>query len=281
MKEPDEIVRALVRNDPPDEQDVGPAVVVLVEDPGVGGHIEVRAEPRQEWKQIYEEAWRINRDFFYDPNMHGADWPAMKKKYEIFLPHLTSSADLYRVVRWMLSELAVGHSYITSYGERTFEKKTVQGGLLGADYELVDGRYKFKKIYGGLNWSAAMRSPLTAPGVNVREGEFLLAVSGQELKAPVELYSLFENTAGKLTELTVGPTADGKNSRTVTVEPIATEYNLRNMDWLENMQAWQALPPEKRQAQAWAQVPASVTASTRATSFRLSFIAHLNLFGSN
>ncbi|QJW92828.1 S41 family peptidase [Frigoriglobus tundricola] len=195
--------------------------------------IEVRVDPRAEWKQIYEEAWRINRDFFYDPNMHGADWPAMKKKYEVFLPHLTSSADLYRVVRWMLSELAVGHSYITSYGERTFERKTVPGGLLGADFEVADGRYRFKKIYGGLNWSAAMRSPLTAPGVNVKEGTFLLAVNGTELKAPTEVYSLFENTAGKLVEITVGPTADGKNSRTVAVEPIASEYNLRNMDWVE------------------------------------------------
>ncbi|HEY1189155.1 MAG TPA: PDZ domain-containing protein, partial [Gemmata sp.] len=194
---------------------------------------EVRVDPRAEWNQIFEEAWRINRDFFYDPNMHGADWPAMKKKYEVFLPHLTSSADLYRVIRWMLSELAVGHSYITSFGERPFERKTVPGGLLGADYEIVDGRYKFKKIYGGLNWSAAMRSPLTAPGVNVKEGEFLLAVNGKELKAPTELYLLFENTAGKLTDLTVGPNADGTKSRTVSVEPIASEYNLRNMDWVE------------------------------------------------
>jgi tricorn protease len=133
----------------------------------------------------------------------------------------------------MLSELAVGHSYITSYGERPFEKKTVQGGLLGADFEIADGRYKFKKIYGGLNWSAAMRSPLTAPGVNVKEGEFLLAVNGKELKAPTEVYSLFENTAGKLTDITVGPNADGTKSRTVSVEPIASEYNLRNMDWVE------------------------------------------------
>ena len=195
--------------------------------------IEVRVDPRAEWKQILEEAWRINRDFFYDPNMHGADWPAVKKKYEVFLPHLTSSADLYRVVRWMLSELAVGHSYITSFGERTFERKTVPGGLLGADYEIANDRYKFKKIYGGLNWSATMRSPLTAPGVNVKEGEFLLAVNGKELKAPTEVFALFENTSGKLTELTVGPNADGTGSRTVTVEPIASEYNLRNMDWVE------------------------------------------------
>src|SRR5207248_8604348 len=84
--------------------------------------VEVRVDPRAEWPQIFEEAWRVNRDFFYDPHMHGADWPAMKKKYEQFLPHVTNSGDLYRVIRWMLSELAVGHSYITSYGERVNEK---------------------------------------------------------------------------------------------------------------------------------------------------------------
>ncbi|HVL15770.1 MAG TPA: PDZ domain-containing protein [Gemmata sp.] len=194
--------------------------------------IEVRVEPREEWRQIFDEAWRINRDFFYDPNMHGADWPAVKKKYEQFLPHLTTSGDLYRVIRWMLSELAVGHSYMTP-GERLREKKTVQGGLLGADFEVADGRYRFKKIYGGLNWTANTRSPLTAPGVNVKEGEYLLAVNGKELKAPAELYAAFENTAGKLTDITVGPNPDGKDSRTVTVEPIASELALRNLDWIE------------------------------------------------
>ena len=195
--------------------------------------IEVKVDPRAEWKQILHEAWRINRDMFYDPHMHGADWPAMKTKYEAFLPHLTNSGDLYKVIRWMLSELSVGHSYITAYGERLHERKSVPGGLLGADYEIADGRYRFKKVYGGLNWSSTFRSPLTAPGVNVKEGEFLLAVNGTELKAPMEVYSLFENTAGKLIEITVGPTADGKNRRTVSVEPIASELTLRNMDWIE------------------------------------------------
>jgi tricorn protease len=195
--------------------------------------IEVRVDPRAEWKQIYEEAWRINRDFFYDPNMHGANWTAVKAKYEPFLPHVTSSSDLYRVISWMLSELAVGHSRYTG-GERVKERRTVPGGLLAADYEVVDGRYRFKKIYGGLNWTSAFRSPLTAPGVNVKEGEFLLAVNGKELRAPTEVYSLFENTSGKLIDIKVGPTADGKGSRTVTVEPIASELNLRNMDWIES-----------------------------------------------
>lgn len=195
--------------------------------------IEVKVDPRAEWKQIFHEAWRVNRDFFYDPHMHGADWPAIEKKYEPFIKDCTSSADLYRVIRWMLSELAVGHSYITSFGERTFERKTVPGGLLGADYAIVDGRYQFKKIYGGLNWITDRRSPLTAPGVNVREGDFLLKVEGKEIKPPTEVFATFENTAGKLIEITVGPTADGKGSRTVMVEPIANELNLRNMDWID------------------------------------------------
>jgi tricorn protease len=194
--------------------------------------IEVKVVPEAEWKQIFHEAWRINRDFFYDPNMHGADWPAMEKKYEQFLPHLTSGGDLYKVLGWMLSELAVGHSRYTR-GERVYEAKQVKGGLLGADYEVADGRYRFKKIYGGLNWTPQLRSPLTAPGVNVKEGEFLLAVNGTDLKPPTELYSLFENTAGKSIEITVGPTADGKGSRTVTVEPLESEYALRNMEWIE------------------------------------------------
>lgn len=194
--------------------------------------IEVRVDPRAEWKQIFHEAWRINRDYFYDPNMHGADWPAVEKKYEPFLEHVNNGGDLYKVIRWMLSELAVGHSYTTP-GERVNEKKTVGGGLLGCDYEIADGRYRFKKIFSGLNYTSELRSPLTAPGVNVKEGEYLLAVRGVDLKPPTEVFSLFENAAGKSIELTVGPTADGKNSRTVTVEPLAGELPLRNREWIE------------------------------------------------
>jgi tricorn protease len=194
--------------------------------------IEVRVEPRAEWAQIFDEAWRINRDYFYDPNMHGADWKAVKKKYAAFLPHLATRGDLDRVIRGMLSELAVGHSYLAP-GERLYERKAVRGGLLGADYEVANGRYRFKKVYGGLNWSPELRSPLTAPGVEVKAGEYLLAVRGVDLKPPTELYSLFENTADRSIEITVGPNADGTGSRTVTVEPLANEYALRNRDWVE------------------------------------------------
>src|SRR5262245_4528214 len=194
--------------------------------------MDLRIEPRAEWQQIFDEAWRINRDYFYDPNMHGADWPAVRKKYAPFLKHLATRGDLDRVIRWMLSDLAVGHSYLTP-GERLHRRKTVPGGLLGADYEIADGRYRFKKVYGGLNWSPEWRSPLTGPGVDVKAGEYLLAVRGVDLKPPTEIYSLFENTAGKSIEITVGPSADGKNSRTVTVEPLSSESALRNRDWVE------------------------------------------------
>jgi tricorn protease len=194
--------------------------------------IEVKIDPRAEWKQIFHEAWRINRDFFYDPNMHGADWPAIEKKYEPFLEHFTNGGDLYKVIRWMLSELAVGHSYTTP-GERVNEAKSVGGGLLGADYDIANGRYRFKKIYSGLNFTAELRSPLTAPGVAVKEGEYLLAVRGVDLKPPTEIYALFESSAGKSIELTVGPNSDGTGSRTVTVEPLSNELALRNREWVE------------------------------------------------
>jgi tricorn protease len=194
--------------------------------------IEVRIDPRAEWKQIFEESWRINRDYFYDPHMHGAEWPGIKSKYAQFLPHLATRGDLDRVLRGMLSELAVGHSGLFP-GERLHERKTVPGGLLGADYEVANGRYRFKKVYGGLNWSPELRSPLTQPGVDVQAGEYLLAVRGVDLKPPTEVYSLFENTAGKSIEITVGPNPDGAGSRTVTVEPVANEATLRNRDWVE------------------------------------------------
>jgi tricorn protease len=132
----------------------------------------------------------------------------------------------------MLSELSVGHSREAG-GETLAEPKTVPGGLLGADYSVENGRYRFKKVYGGLNWNPQLRSPLTEPGVNVKAGEYLLAVNGRELRAPTNVYSLFENTSGKIVEMTVGPNADGTGSRTVSVVPIANEFALRNRDWVE------------------------------------------------
>lgn len=194
--------------------------------------IEVQIDPRAEWPQIFNEAWRINRDYFYDPNMHGVDWKAMRAKYAVFLPDLAVRSDLNRVIQWMCSELSVGHHRVGG-GDAMYQPKSVPGGLLGADYVVENGRYRFKKIYGGLNWNPGLRSPLTEPGVDVKEGEYLIAVRGQDLRPPANLYRPFENTSGKIVEIAVGPNPDGSGARTLSVVPIASESALRNRDWVE------------------------------------------------
>lgn len=194
--------------------------------------IEVRVAPRLEWAQIFNEAWRINRDYFYDPGMHGADWNAMRSKYAQFLPELSSRADLNRLIQWLCSELAVGH-HRGGGGDTFIDAKTAPGGLLGADYEVANGRYRFKKVYGGLNWNPTLRAPLSEPGLNVKAGEYLLAVAGRPLLPPANLYRAFENTAEKAIDITVGPNADGSGARTITVVPVAGEEALRNRDWVE------------------------------------------------
>jgi tricorn protease len=132
----------------------------------------------------------------------------------------------------MLSELSVGHSFLGG-GERVHEPKPIPVGLLGADYENVDGRFRFKTIYGGAYWDPSLRAPLAAPGVDVKPRDFLLAINGKEIKADSEVYRLFEATAGRRVELKVGPKPDGANARTVVVEPIADESALRNRAWVE------------------------------------------------
>jgi tricorn protease len=204
--------------------------------PGQGrlnvGTIEVRVDPPAEWRQVFNEVWRINRDFFYDPHMHGVDWAAMKEKYEAFLPHLSCRADLTRLIQWLCSELSVGH-HRTSGGDTPAEVKRIPGGLLGADYSVENGRYRFRKVFGGLNWSPGLRAPLGEPGCEVSAGEYLLAVNGKDLRPPAGLFSFFENTAGKIVEVTVGPNPDGTGSRTLQVVPVANEFALRNRDWVE------------------------------------------------
>ncbi len=195
--------------------------------------LQVKISPPDEWKNIFNEAWRVNRDYFYDPNMHGVNWTAMKKKYEALLPDVASNDDLYQVMQWMFSELSVGHHRFQLSGDRRSNPDFIPGGLLGADYEVSNNRYRIKKIYGGLNWNPDLRSPLTEPGVNVQTGDFVLEVNGQDVTSDKNFYSYFENTAGKLISLTVANSADGKNKRVLKVVPIANESSLRNRDWVE------------------------------------------------
>ena len=205
-------------------------------EPGKGilntGALTVRIDPAEEWTQIFDEAWRVNRDYFYDPGMHGADWKAMKEKYAQFLPHLTCRSDLNRVIQWMCSELGVGHHRVGG-GDRLSNPQKVGGGLLGADFSLENNRYRLKKIYGGLNWNPDLRSPLTEPGLNVKTGEYILAVDGRDMTADKNIHSFMENTDGKIVELTVGPNPDYYGSRVIKVVPIGNELSLRNRDWVE------------------------------------------------
>ncbi len=195
--------------------------------------LSVKIDPLAEWPQIFDEAWRVNRDYFYDPGMHGADWPAMKAKYSVFLPDLACRSDLNRLIQWMCSELRVGHHRISNPGDRLFSPQRIGGGLLGADYAISNNRYQISKIYGGLNWNPDLRSPLTEPGLNVKKGDYILAVNGKDMTADKNIFSFFENTDGKIVEITIGSNPDYTGSRVIKVVPVANEYSLRNRDWVE------------------------------------------------
>jgi tricorn protease len=194
--------------------------------------VDLRIDPRAEWAEMFQEAWRINRDFFYATNYHGVNWEAQKAKYGALIPHAASRADVDRIIRWTLSELRVGHSN-TGPGQRLQTPRQVGVGLLGADYDVANGRYRFAKIYGGVNWNPTLRAPLTEPGVDVRAGEYLLAVNGTDLRPPSSVYEPFEQTVGRTVEISVGPNADGSGARTLKVVPIPNESALRNRAWIE------------------------------------------------
>ena len=193
--------------------------------------IEVRVDPSQEWKQMYHEAWHTERDWFYDRNMHGLDLKAAEKKYEPYLRGVASRSDLTYLFQEMLGNITVSH--MGTGGGDLPEVKRTQTGLLGADYEIADGRYRFARVYNGENWNPELRAPLTQPGVNVKSGEYLLSVNGREVRPPDNVYSFFEELAGKSVLLRVGTDASGGGAREVTVVPVANETGLRNLAWIE------------------------------------------------
>jgi len=191
----------------------------------------VRIEPRPMWKQQYHEAWRIERDFLYDPNHHGLDLAKAEKKYAPFVEGLGSRDELNYLFEDALGEIQLGHVFVGG-GYRP-EVKQVKTGLLGADYTIEKERYRVARVYNGENWNPSLQAPLTQPGVNVKAGEYILAVAGRELHGTDDIDSFFEGTAGKQVLIKVGPTPDGKGSREVTVVPIDSEIGLRHLAWVE------------------------------------------------
>ena len=195
----------------------------------------LRAEidPRAEWKQMFGEAWRQERTFFFEKSMNGVNWPAERDKYAQLLPYVADRYDLDYLIGEMFAELSNSHMYVG--GGDYPDLHPVNVGMLGVDFELDEGsgRYKFARILPGENWDSALRSPLTQPGTVVHPGDYLLAVNGRDLRAPQNPYQLFVNTANENFTLTVnsGPTAEG--ARQVVVEPVETEFKLRELDWIQ------------------------------------------------
>jgi tricorn protease len=203
--------------------------------PGEGtlamGGMRVYVDPRAEWKQMYHEAWRIERDFFYDPGFHGLDIAAAERKYAPWVEYLSCRSDLTYLMEEMLGDLTVGHMFVG--GPPDEDDDAVKGGLLGADYKVENGRYRFARVYDGENWNPELRAPLTQPGVNVVAGEYLLAVNGRDLQPADNLFSFFQATANKAVTITVGPSPDGKGARDVVVVPVDDEFALRRLAWVE------------------------------------------------
>ena len=197
-------------------------------------HLQALIDPVAEWNEMFHQAWRLERDLFYSPELNGVNWAAVRASYEKLLPEVASRQDLNYVIGEMLGELGNSHTYVGGGDE--LGGKRVATGVLGADFGVDEktGRYFFKTIYAGDNTREGYRSPLTEPGISVKEGTYLLAVAGHELRFPTDPYSLFVNTLGGTVTLSVADDAAGKNQRDVTVEPIPSELNLRQQAWIDH-----------------------------------------------
>jgi len=204
--------------------------------PGEGvlniGDMEVYVDPKAEWRQMYNEAWRIQRDFFYDPGLHGLEYESTKKKYETYLDSVGHREDLNYLFREMLGNMSVGHH--NSGGGDAPQPNFVPTGLLGCDFKVENGRYRFAKIYNGENWNPNLRAPLTQPGVEVNTGDYLIAVNGRNVTTADNVHSFFESKANKQVLIKVSANPDGSSSREYTVVPVPNEVGLRNLDWIEN-----------------------------------------------
>lgn len=193
--------------------------------------MEMRIDPSSEWSQIYHDAWRIMRDWFYDPNMHGVDWKKMHDRYAALVPHVAHRGDLDYIIGELIGELNAGHCYVNS-GDMPRVKR-VPVGLLGCRFEADGDYYRISKIYRGANWNENERSPLTEPGMNVAEGTYLLEIDGKSVGASQSPYAHLENKVGIPVVLKINDKPSLKGARDITVTPIESELSLFYMDWVE------------------------------------------------
>jgi tricorn protease len=206
----------------------------------------VTIDPRTEWQQIFMEAWRLERDYFYAPNMHGVDWPAVRDRYENMLEDCTSRADVNFVIGEMIAELSVGHAYLWGRGD-VEEQPEMPVGLLGVDFELHDGAYRIARIVEGAPWDVDARGPLSRPGIDVKEGDYLLAVNGIPVDTTKDPWAAFVGLADKPITITVSekPALD-ETARRVVVKSLASEASLRYRAWVEKNRAYVAAKTDGR-----------------------------------
>jgi tricorn protease len=180
---------------------------------------------------MFHEIWQIERSFFYDPHYHGVDTVAAEAKYKPYLDEVGSRSDLNYLFQEMLGDFSIGH--LRGTGGTIPRPHHVPGGLLGADYEIVSGRYRIQRIYTGEHWNPRAHAPLAEPGVKVKAGDFILAIDGKDLTGSDDIQRLLEGTAGTQVVLKIAADASGKDSHDVTVTPIADDLTLRNLAWIE------------------------------------------------
>jgi len=210
-----------------------------VPQPGTGrlnATLRAYIDPKAEFRQIFDEMWRNQRNNFYVKNLHGTDWAAVKRMYLPLLEHVNHRADLNYLLDNMGAETAIGHSYVR--GGEMPEVPTSAGGLLGADFAIENGRYRITRIYDAETWNPELRAPLSTPGVDVSRGDYVLAIDGQELRAPDNIHRLLDGTANRQVVLTVNSRPDMTGARQVTVVPIANEQGLRTRAWVEANRRW-------------------------------------------
>jgi tricorn protease len=198
--------------------------------------MEMKVDPRAEWWQEFTDAWRILRDWFYDPNMHGLDWNGIRRQYGELVPFVANRADLDYIFGEVAGEMTSGHVYVGS--PRDADARRVDNGLLGAEIVADSGYFRIAHIFPGENWHESFRSPLTEPGVKVGEGDYILAVDGVSTKGVDNFYRLLENKATTVVTLLVNSKADPTGAREEKVRPIKKETNLRYLDWVDSRRAY-------------------------------------------
>lgn len=194
--------------------------------------LEMTVEPRSEWKQIFNDAWRIQRDFFYDKNMHGVNWNKMRTQYGKLIDEAITRWDVNYVIGELIAELNASHTY--RGGGDTEESLDRKVGFLGIDWELKDGAYKIKKIIKGAPWDSEIRSALDKPGLNVNEGDYILSVNGVLIDVNKDPWAAFEGLSAKTVELTINNKPDFEGARNIIVETMTDETRLRNLSWIES-----------------------------------------------